>query len=84
MRNYTKFTSSHAVDCTSFLSQTKKSSSNKYPIERGTVSLGKSDTRGKNGGFSTDTASRYTAGIDIYRWIDSVTDILDIFPLAIY
>lgn len=47
MRNYTKFTSSHAVDCTSFLSQTKKSSSNKYPIERGTVSLEKSVYEGK-------------------------------------
>lgn len=35
----------------------------------------KAYTRGKNGGFSTDTASRYTAGIDIYRWIDSVIGI---------
>lgn len=41
------FTSSHAVDCTSFLSQTKKSSSNKYPIERDTVSLRKSVYEGK-------------------------------------
>lgn len=47
MRNYTKFTSSHAVDCTSFLSQIKKSSSNKYPIERDTVSLRKSVYEGK-------------------------------------